>query len=328
MYVPGIAENLCLDIFHKQKQVISQYFASFHYDCVHQLTEKLLCHQGSVFFSGIGKSGCIARKLVATMQSFGEKAFFLSGDLLHGDLGVVSPGDIVCLFSNSGETREILEWIPHLKNRPIFLVGITAAPCSSLAAFSDFVVVLPKLEELDPFDLMPTTSTTCQLLFSDLLAMTLLRCRKISLSDYGSNHPSGQIGLKANGKVKDYLYPRTEVPFCSPLTTVAESLPTLSSYGYGCVCVVNELFELLGIFTDGDLRRGLSEYGGDILAYPLQQIMTRNPKVISEDSDVLLSLEMMESGNPVTVLPVVDAQQQRFIVGLLHMHALARAGLL
>ncbi|AAF39499.1 KpsF/GutQ family sugar-phosphate isomerase [Chlamydia trachomatis] len=328
MYVPDVAEDLCLDIFHKQKQVISRYFANFHCDVVRQLTERLLCHQGAVFFSGIGKSGCIARKLVATMQSFGEKAFFLSGDLLHGDLGVVSSGDIVCLFSNSGETREILEWIPHLKNRQVFLVGITSSPCSSLAVFSDFVVMLPKLEELDPFNLIPTTSTTCQLLFSDLLAMTVLRCRKISLSDYGKNHPSGQIGLKANGKVRDYLSPRTEVPFCSPSITVSEALTVLSSYGYGCVCVVNEQFELLGIFTDGDLRRGLSECGGAILECPLEQVMTRKPKVISEDSDVLLGLEMMESGNPVTVLPVVDAQHQRFIVGLLHMHTLARAGLL
>ena len=158
--------------------------------------------------------------------------------------------------------------------------------------------------------------------------MTVLSCRKFSLSDYGKNHPSGQIGLKANGKVSDYFSPRTEVPFCSPLTTVSEALTILSSYEYGCVCVVNEHFELLGIFTDGDLRRALSESGGDILTYPLQKVMTKKPKVIAEDSDVLLGIEMMESGNPVTVLPVVDAQYQRFVVGLLHMHTLARAGLL
>lgn len=326
--MPGIAEDLCLDIFHKQRQMISQYFANFQCASVRLLTEKLLEHQGAVFFSGVGKSGCIARKLVATMQSFGEKAFFLSGDLLHGDLGVVSSGDIVCLFSNSGETKEILEWIPHLKNRQVFLVGITASPCSNLAASADFVVILPKLEELDPFNLMPTTSTTCQLLFSDLLAMTVLHSRKISLSDYGRNHPSGQIGLKANGKVKDYFFPKTEVPFCSPSTSVSEALTVLSSYGYGCVCIVNEQFELLGIFTDGDLRRGLSECGGDVLGFPLQRVMTKKPKTISEDADILWGLKMMETGNPVTVLPVVDAQHQRFVVGLLHMHTLARAGLL
>ncbi|AAP04970.1 KpsF/GutQ family sugar-phosphate isomerase [Chlamydia caviae] len=326
---PATAIDLCQDIITKQKESLERFFATFQCEGTWLLAEKILNHQGSIFFSGVGKSGCIARKIAATLQSFGERAFFLcSGDLLHGDFGVVRPGDIVCLFSKSGETRELLEWIPYFKERGVFIAGITSSAYSSLAILCDHVVILPMIEELDPFNLVPTTSTTCQLLFGDLLSITLLRSRGISLADYGKNHPGGQIGLKVVGKIRDYMFPKTEVPFCSPDNTVADSLDIFSSYGCGCVCVVNELFEILGIFTDGDLRRALSRHGGDILLQKLKDIMTPSPRVISEDADVLLGLQMMETGNPVSILPVVDAKDQKYVVGLLQMHTLAKAGLI
>ncbi|AFS20338.1 MULTISPECIES: KpsF/GutQ family sugar-phosphate isomerase [Chlamydia] len=329
MRSPTTSIDLCQDIVSKQRESLERFFDTFQCEDTWVLAEKILNHQGSIFFSGVGKSGCIARKIVATLQSFGERALFLaSGDLLHGDLGVVRPGDIVCLFSKSGETRELLECIPYLKERGVFIAGITSATYSSLAVLCDHVVILPMIEELDPFNLVPTTSTTCQLLFGDLLAITLLRSRQISLADYGKNHPGGQIGLKVIGKIRDYMFPKTEVPFCSPEDTIADSLDIFSSYGCGCVCIVNEKFEILGIFTDGDLRRSLTRHGGDILSQRLKDVMTPNPRVISEDADVLLGLQMMETGSPVTILPVVDAKDQKYVVGLLQMHTLAKAGLI
>ncbi|WP_348663757.1 KpsF/GutQ family sugar-phosphate isomerase [Chlamydia vaughanii] len=326
---PATAIDLCQDIVNKQQVVLERFFDTFHCQDTWLLAEKILEHKGAIFFSGVGKSGCVARKIVATLQSFGEQAIFLSsGDVLHGDLGVIRPGDIVCLFSKSGETRELLEWIPYLKERGVFLVGVTSAAYSSLSIFCDHVVMLPMIEELDPFNLVPTTSTTCQMLFGDLLAITLLRSRGISLSEYGKNHPGGQIGLKVVGKIRDYMFPKTEVPFCSPEHTIGYSLDIFSSYGCGCVCIVNEQFEMLGVFTDGDLRRSLARFGGDVLSQKLENVMTANPKVISEDADVALGLQMMESGSPITILPVVDAENQRYVVGLLHMHTLAKAGLI
>ncbi|EPP37777.1 Arabinose 5-phosphate isomerase GutQ [Chlamydia avium] len=329
MSSPGVAIDLCQDIVNKQQEALQRFFSSFQCKDTWLFAQKILQHHGAIFFSGVGKSGCVARKVVATLQSCGERAFFFSsGDLLHGDLGVIHPGDIVCLFSKSGETQELLKGIPHLKERGVFLVAVTSAEYSNLSILCDHTVMLPKIEELDPFDLIPTTSTVCQMLFGDLLAITLLRSRGVSLSDYGKNHPSGQIGLKAAGKVREYMFPKTEVPFCFPEDTVNNSLDIFSSYGFGCVCVVNHQYEILGVFTDGDLRRALTHFGGNILFQKLEDVMTPNPKVISEDADVIYGLQMMEMGNPVTILPVVDAQKQKRVVGLLHMHTLAKAGLI
>ncbi|WP_284441452.1 KpsF/GutQ family sugar-phosphate isomerase [Chlamydia gallinacea] len=329
MGFPGIAIDLCRDIVHKQQETLQRFFEAFQCEDTWVFAQKILQHRGAIFFSGVGKSGCVARKIVATLQSCGERAFFFSsGDLLHGDLGVIHSGDIVCLFSKSGETQELLKGIPHLKERGVFLVAVTSSAYSNLSILCDHTVILPTIEELDPFNLIPTTSTVCQMLFGDLLAITLLRSRGISLSDYGKNHPSGQIGLKTGGKIRDYMFPKTEVPFCFPEDTVGNSLDTFSSYGCGCVCVVNHQFEILGVFTDGDLRRELTRFGGEILLQKLEDVMTRNPKVISEDADVIYGLQMMEMGNPVTILPVVDAQEQKHVVGLLHMHTLAKAGLI
>lgn len=327
MHSTEVASDLYQDILAKQKRTIDLFFSHLQLEGISALVERILNLSGNIFFMGVGKSGCIARKIVATLQSIGEKAFLLSpGDLLHGDLGCISSGDLVCLLSKSGETKELLVSLPYIREHGAYLVGVTSASYSSLAASSDLTIALPALEELDPFNLIPTTSTTCQLLFGDLLAMALLRKRKISLSTYGKNHPSGQIGLKANGKVRDYLIPKTEVPFCSGEHTIAQVLKILSTYGCGCVCVVDDAFTLEGIFTDGDLRRALMQFGGDVLNQKIKYIMTSDPKVICLDADIILGLQIMEAGRPVTMLPVVDSLEERHVVGLLHMHVLARAG--
>ncbi|EPP35353.1 sugar isomerase, KpsF/GutQ family protein [Chlamydia ibidis] len=326
MLSPTVMNNICDEILSKQRAILEEFFQNFHTNDTWLLAERILSHSGWLFFSGVGKSGCVARKIVSTLQSFGERVqFLLSGDLLHGDLGVVNSGDIVCLFSKSGETKELLEAVPYLKERNVFLVGITSSAYSSLAVLSDHVIILPDLDELDPYNLVPTTSTICQMLFGDLLSIALLRCREISLETYGKNHPSGQIGLKANKKVKDYMFAREDLPLCSPEDTVDDSLNIFSTYNCGCVCIVNESTELLGIFTDGDLRRSLASLGGDVLKRKLKTVMTSNPKAIDADASVLAALEIMETGSPVTILPVLDCQKR--IVGLLHMHTLAKAGL-
>lgn len=321
--------DICHEILNKQKDALDEFFKIFHGEEVAKLAEKILNHSGWIFFSGVGKSGYVARKIVATLQSLSERALFLShGDLLHGDIGVVQEGDIVCLFSKSGETQELLDSLPYLKTRGVTLVAITSSPYSSLAISADFVVVLPVVPELDPFDLIPTTSTTCQMLFGDLLAMMLLQGRGVTLSTYGENHPSGKIGLKAKGRVRDYMFPKTEVPFCAPEDTVYDTLEIFSSYGCGCVCVVTPNYELLGIFTDGDLRRALAHYGGEVLSLALKEVMTARPRVVEREADVTTALQIMEARNPITALPVVNNITQNSVVGLLHVHTLAKAGLL
>ncbi|SPN73645.1 Arabinose 5-phosphate isomerase KdsD,D-arabinose 5-phosphate isomerase,Predicted signal-transduction protein containing cAMP-binding and CBS domains,sugar isomerase, KpsF/GutQ family,SIS domain [Chlamydia serpentis] len=324
-----ISTDVCQDILSKQKESINFFFQTFQSEETIQLVEKMLDHSGWVFFSGVGKSGCVARKVVATLQSLSERSLFLSPiDLLHGDLGLVNAGDFVCLFSKSGETQELLNTIPHLKNRGVIIVGITSVPYSNLAALSDLVIILPSVSELDPFNLIPTNSTTCQMIFGDFLAMLLFHGRGISLSAYGHNHPSGQIGMKANGKVKDFMFPKTEVPFCNPEDKVGVCLEIISAYGCGCVCVINSQFRLIGIFTDGDLRRSLACHGGKVLSLSLSEVMTPNPRFITEDADIAIALQLMETNSPVAVLPVLDNEENRHVTGLLHMHTLAKAGLL
>lgn len=319
--------GICGSLFIKQKKLIEMFFAHFDPDRVAELAERIANRSGALFLLGVGKSGCVARKVVATLRSFGEQAYELPvGDLLHGDLGVVRPGDLLCVFSKSGETKELLHCLPFLRARGSEIVAITSSPHSSLAITSHYCVTLPLLEELDPFNLLPTTSTVCQLLFGDLLAMTLLHQRGVSLADCGKNHPAGQIGLRANGKVRDYLFPKNEVPFCSPDCTVADALPILSSYGYGCVCIVDARSTLLGIFTDGDLRRTLVHFQEKGLVQCLAKVMTHSPKVVREDDEIIEGLRLMETGDPVTALPVID--QHSRVVGLLHMHTLAKVGLI
>lgn len=315
----------CQELLIQQEQALRIFFDSFDFSPLRLLVKKLSSHRGKLFFSGIGKSHCIAQKIVATLQSFGEQAFLLSsGGLLHGDIGVVQTGDVVCLLSKSGETQEILDWIPCLKERRVHLIGFTSSRTSRLALACDEIVLLPMVPELDPFNLMPTNSTVVQLLVGDLLAMMLLHARQTPLSTFGRNHPGGQIGLKANAKIKDYIYSKEDVPFCSPTATVQASLNIFSAFGHGCVCVVGEDETLLGIFTDGDLRRALEKFQGDVLDKTLLEVMTTHPKTIYRDADVITALQLMEQGKPITMLPVVDYDQR--VVGLLHMHVLARAG--
>lgn len=315
----------CQELLIQQEQALRIFFDSFDYEPLHLLVQKITSHRGKIFFSGIGKSQCIAQKIVATLQSFGEQAFFLSsGGLLHGDVGVVQPGDIVCLLSNSGETQELLDWIPCLKERESILIGITSSKTSRLALASDAIILLPKVQELDPFNLMPTNSTVVQLLVGDLLSILLLHARQTSLAAFGKNHPGGQIGLKANAKIKDYIYSRVDVPVCLPFDSIKNSLKIFSTFGHGCVCVVGEDDVLLGIFTDGDLRRALEMFQGNVLNKTLQEVMTKDPKTIHQEADVMTALRLMEKDQPVTMLPVVDHNQR--VVGLLHMHVLARAG--
>lgn len=156
------------------------------------------------------------------------------------------------------------------------------------------------------------------------MSILLLHARQTSLATFGRNHPGGQIGLKANAKIKDYIYSRTDVPFCAPLDSIKKSLKTFSTFGHGCVCVIGEDDVLLGIFTDGDLRRALEKFQGDVLNKTLQEVMTRHPKTIHQDADVITALRLMEQDQPITMLPVIDNNQR--VVGLLHMHVLARAG--
>lgn len=316
------------EIFDKQRSYLDYFFQSIDLQAIERLVELLLKCRGVLFFSGVGKSGLVAKKIAFTMVSTGTRAFYLSPtDAVHGDLGMVSSEDAFIMLSKSGETDELIDLVPAIRNKGATLIGIVCQSHSRLSMACDTTVILPFQHELCPFDMAPTMSTASQLLLGDLIAIALMRHKNFSLSDYALNHPSGQIGKRITLKVKDVMLRGEKIPFCKPLHRLGEVLVELSNKRCGCILVVDDHLKLLGIFTDGDLRRTLQKRGGDVLGAYMHEIMTVSPRSIGPDILAWEAMKEMEvnSQKRIMVLPVVDAS--RSVLGLLHMHDLVQSGL-
>ncbi|MBS4167855.1 KpsF/GutQ family sugar-phosphate isomerase [Parachlamydia sp. AcF125] len=316
------------DLFVKANTHIDYFFE--HLDI--QKAEKVLdiCRtcKGMLFFTGVGKSGYVAQKIAATITSTGTRALFLSPtDALHGDIGIVNTDDVFLIFSKSGDTDELLNLIPCLRNKEAKIIGIISNPKSRLAKVCDLFIELPLQKELCPFDLVPTTSTTIQMIFGDVLTVGLMKHKKFSKDEYGINHPAGTIGKRVNVKVMDLMLTGSAIPVCHPENKLVDILVDLSNKKCGCVVVVDEQFALKGIFTDGDLRRALQKNGVQVLETPIWQIMTKTPRMISPHVLALEAMRQMEADqtHPITVLPVVDDHHK--VVGLIKMHDIVQSGI-
>jgi len=284
--------------------------------------------QGTIFFTGVGKSGYIAKKVAVTFTSTGTKALFISPtDALHGDIGIVNPGDIFVIYSKSGESEEALNLIPYLRNKGILIIGIASNPKSRLSKASDFFIELPLKKELCPFDIVPTTSTTIQLIFGDALAVALMKSKNFTKDEYALNHPAGAIGKKIVMKVKDLMLKGTDIPLCFPQDKLKDILVELSDKKCGCVLVVDHQQVLKGIFTDGDLRRALQVKGADLFETPISQIMSKEPKWITSDVLAFEAVRAMEADQkrPITVLAVLDEGHR--VLGLIKMHDIVQSGI-
>jgi len=316
-------------LFARQKELLDYFFNHIDDVACEALMDKIIKNNGVLFFTGIGKSGFIAQKIAATLMSTGTKAFFLPPiDALHGDIGMVSSEDIVVILSKSGETEELMQLLPSLRAKKAAIVAICSSPNSSLVKGADSAVILPCEHELCPYDLAPTTSTQVQLLFGDALAIGLMERKRFSLDRYAENHPSGQIGRRASFKVKDFMLCRERTPICKPHDTLEAVLMEFTNKRCGCLLVVDEKEQLLGIFTDGDLRRALQSRGAAVLEAKIEEIMTRGPKSIHDDDPAWDAVRLMESDqkHPVMVLPVLDREKSS-VVGIIKMHDLIQAGL-
>lgn len=297
--------------------------------------EKLLdiihhCFQckGVLFFTGVGKSGIIAKKIVMTLTSLGTKAIYLSAqDALHGDIGVVGEGDSVFLLSKSGESEEMLRLCPALRNKGGFLIAVTCQSPSRLEKACDVAFVLPHLKELCPFDLIPTTSTLSQLIFGDILAMSLLHLKDVSLDQFIQNHPGGRIGRQELLKVQDLMLKEGHIPKASPDDFVVDILHELSSKQCGCLFIVDGNERLLGVFTDGDLRRAIQKHNQSVFSKPLCDLMTKSPRITYPHIKAKEALQQMEAdpNHPITVLGVVD--ESRKLVGALKLHDVLQTGI-
>ena len=285
--------------------------------------EMVLNCRGRIVVSGIGKSGHIGRKVAATLASTGTPAFFVHpADASHGDLGMITPDDIVLMLSNSGETDELVALTPHLKREGARLIALTGNERSSLAQAADVHLDAAVDEEACPLGLAPTASTTAALALGDALALALLDARGFSADDFARSHPGGALGRRLLTRVADVMRTGAQLPV-SPLTaTLAEAIVEMSRKGMGMTAVVDGQGRVAGIFTDGDLRRCLERIR-DVAAVTVAEVMTQSPRTIAADRLAVDCVDIMEAAPKVSQLLVVDVGHR--LVGALHLHDLFRA---
>lgn len=285
--------------------------------------ELILNCQGRVVVSGIGKSGHVGRKLAATLASTGTPAFFVHpAEASHGDLGMITPGDVVVMLSNSGETDELVSLTPHLKREGARLIAITGNEQSSLAQAADVHLDAAVDTEACPLGLAPTASTTAALALGDALALTLLDARGFSAEDFARAHPGGALGRRLLTRVADVMRTGDALPLSRIDASLAEAIMEMSRKGMGMTVVVDTDGLVAGILTDGDLRRCLDRIR-DVAAVPVTDVMTRTPRTIRPEQLAVDCVEIMEASPKVSQLLVID--QDARLVGALHLHDLFRA---
>ncbi|MDX2164387.1 MAG: KpsF/GutQ family sugar-phosphate isomerase [Gammaproteobacteria bacterium] len=286
--------------------------------------EILLKCSERVIVTGMGKSSYIGGKIAATLASTGTPAFFVHpGEASHGDLGMITQKDVVIAISNSGETPEILTILPLIKHLNVPLISLTGNIASTLAKAADVNLDVSIKEEACPLGLAPTSSTTAALVMGDALAITLLQARGFTAVDFARSHPGGRLGKRLLLKVSDLMKSGNDMPIVDGAVTVSEALMEMSKKSLGMTMVIDKKSKtLLGIYTDGDLRRTLDK-NLDIRSTIVEKVMTKNPKVILADKLAVEALKIMEDFR-ITALVVVDGHQ--IPQGVIHMHDLLKAG--
>ncbi len=283
----------------------------------------ILACEGRVVVTGMGKSGHIGNKIAATLASTGTPAFFVHpGEASHGDLGMITKNDVVIAISNSGSTAEVVTILPLIKRLGIPLISMTGDPESILSQSACANLDVSVISEACPLNLAPTTSTTVTLVMGDALAIALLESRGFSAEDFAFSHPGGALGRKLLLRVGDIMHGDTEVPRVRADQLLQDALLEMTEKGFGMTTVVDSNNKLMGVFTDGDLRRVIDQ-NIDIGTATMEQVMSPNPKTISDAILAAEALTIMESAS-ITALIVEDHNQHP--IGVLHMHDILRAG--
>ncbi len=284
---------------------------------------------GRVVVTGMGKSGLVGRKIAATLASTGTPAYYLHpAEGMHGDIGMLARGDVVLALSNSGETDEVLAVLPAIKRLGVALILLTGTPGSSLARQADVVLDVGVVEEACPINLAPTSSTTAALAMGDALAMALLDLRGLGPEDYAALHPRGALGWKALFRVRDLMHTRESVPVISEHATMKEAIEEMTAKHLGMTTVVDAAGRLVGLITDGDLRRQQLA-GGSLLDRRAGDCMTADPACIGPDDLAARALDLMETHTiagqtrPITSLVITDGDGRP--AGVIHLHDILRA---
>jgi arabinose-5-phosphate isomerase len=314
-------KQIAIKTIAEEEKTIGQLKKHIDGDFVNTV-ELILKSKGRVVITGIGKSANIANKIVATLNSTGTPALFMhAADAIHGDLGMIRQDDIIICISKSGSTPEIKVLVPLIKNMGNTLVAMVSGLDSFLAKEADYVLKAVVEKEADPNNLAPTNSTTAQLVIGDALAVSLLECRQFTSQDFAKYHPGGALGKKLYLRVND-LYGKELPPKVSEEESIRPIILEISSKRMGATAVVNKDDELVGIITDGDLRRML-EQNEDVSKLIAREIMSSKPKTISPDSLAINAFQLMEDNN-ITQLAVV--QDEKY-VGMIHLHDILKEGI-
>lgn len=286
---------------------------------------KIILHcKGRVVVSGIGKSGHIARKIAATMASTGTPAFFVHpAEASHGDLGMITADDVVIAISNSGESAELLAIVPLVKRHGARLVSITGVTTSTLASLADIHLSAQVEKEACPLGLAPTSSTTAALALGDAIALALLKARGFSADDFARSHPGGKLGKRLLVRVSDVMHSGKEIAAVGDKSALAEVLLEMSAKGLGMTAVVDDRQRLIGLFTDGDLRRVLA-VGVDLKTAHISDLMTTNPLTIAADRLAAEAFQLMETKR---INGVLVTDNNSVLIGMFNMHDLLKAGI-
>jgi arabinose-5-phosphate isomerase len=284
-----------------------------------EAVEKIRAARGRVIVTGMGKSGHVGRKIAATLASTGTPAYFVHpGEASHGDLGVITPDDVIIALSWSGETTELKDLIEYAKRFRVALIAVTSSADSTLARAADVVLALPAAREACPLGLAPTTSTLIQLALGDALAVALFESRGFTVLDFKALHPGGRLGASLTF-VRDVMRTGDELPLVASGTRMGEAIVEMSAKGFGCVGIVDRSGTLAGIITDGDLRRHMRE---DLFGRLVDAVMTKKPKTVRPDQLASEALGLLNAAK-ITVLFVVEGAKP---VGLVRVHDLLRIG--
>jgi arabinose-5-phosphate isomerase len=276
--------------------------------------------KGKVVITGIGKSGHVGKKIAATLSSTGTTCVFMhAAEAVHGDLGIFQDEDVAIMISNSGSTQELVRLLPAIKRRGTEIIAIVGKKDSLIAQKADIVLDASVMSESDPLNIVPTASAIAALSMGDAIASALMDIKGFTESDFAELHPSGQLGRNLLLQVKDVMHSLSEISCVSAETPIREVVITMTRFPLGAACVTNG-DQLLGIITDGDIRRALQNVD-DVLSLSAEQVMTTNPIVVHSNTGLLDTLRIMENRpRQISVLPVTDEEHPKRLLGLIRIH--------
>jgi arabinose-5-phosphate isomerase len=330
MPMPGEGTHVTrvLHLLTIQAEAITQARQRLHPEAIARAVGLCMACRGKVILAGIGKSGIVARKIAATLTSTGTAGVYLHPtDALHGDIGMVTSDDVVLLLSNSGETEEVVALVPYLRRRQVPIIAIVGNPYSTLARQADVVLDASVDKEACPLNLAPTASTTVALAIGDALAMVVMHSKGLTPQDFARNHPAGRLGKRLTLRVEALMHSGPDNPTIAPEASWIDVVSAISQGGLGAINVIDTAGHLVGLITDGDLRRAVQRLKSTSFDMPTAvAIMTCDPVVVTPDILAYEALQLMENRpSQISVVPVVTAE--RHCVGLLRLHDIVRSGL-